>query len=148
MFPLKYTFTIPTYYIQNQLKSDKSENLTLTVYYIESVGKTKFINQKQKVMPVWTRQPQQQEGSYFFSGQFLVTKGVSEALSRAEIIGIYQEIQALVQEKNGLDYLQVFTDEDNRKLFFIDQLNKEMIESGEFNVKEHNYCTLMFAFEY
>ncbi|MEL6943848.1 MAG: hypothetical protein AAFO82_14395, partial [Bacteroidota bacterium] len=92
-------------------------------------------------MATWTRQVQEQEGTYFFSGKFLVTRGVNESLSQEEILAIYQNVQAFVQEKNGIDYLQVFLDESGRKLFFIDQLNKQMIESGDY-AAEHNYCTL------
>jgi hypothetical protein len=98
-------------------------------------------------MATWTLQPQEKEGSYFFSGTFLATRGVTEALSKEEIASIYGLIQQLVKENNGLDYLQVFVDEDGRKLFFIDQLNKEMIESGNFK-PEDNHCTLLFDYEY
>ena len=99
-------------------------------------------------MANWTRQPQEQEESYFFSGKFLVTRGIDTELSKEEILSIYENVQQFVQEKDGIDYLQVFTDEQNRKLFFIDQLNTEMIESGNFNLEEDNHCTLMFAHEY
>jgi hypothetical protein len=98
-------------------------------------------------MATWTRKPQEKEGSYFFSGQFLVTRGVNMELSPEEILAIYQDVQAFVKEKDGIDYLQVYVDEEGRKLFFIDQLNREMIESGDY-AEEHNHCTLMFAHEY
>lgn len=76
-----------------------------------------------------------------------MTKGVAHALSTDEIDAIYQDIRAYAKEQNGVDYLQVYTDEQGRKLFFIDQLSKNMIESGEF-WPEDNHCTLMFAHEY
>lgn len=96
----------------------------------------------------WKRKPQEQEGSYFFSGQFLVTRGIKDTLSDEEIKAIYFEVQKLVKEKNGLDYLQVYLHEDtSEKVFFIDQLNQEMIASGGF-LLEYNYCTLMLAEEY
>ena len=98
-------------------------------------------------MATWERKPQEQEGNYHFSGKFLVTRGVNEALSQEEILAIYQEIKQLVEEKEGLDYLQIFVNEKGDKLFFIDQLNKQMIESGDF-AAEHNYRTLMFSSEY
>lgn len=97
-------------------------------------------------MATWKRKPQEQEGTYFFSGKFVATKTVTEELSEIEILTIYQEIQKLVKEKNGLDYLQVF-EKNGQRLFFIDQLNKEMIASGEF-APEHHYCTLLFDYEY
>ena len=96
----------------------------------------------------WKRKPQEQEGTYFFSGKFLVTNGVQAKLTSEEILGIYQEIQQLVKEESGLDYLQVYIHEETKqKLFFIDQLNEEMLESGEF-APEHNHCTLLLAEEY
>ena len=99
-------------------------------------------------MANWKRQPQEQEGKYFFSGQFFITNGVRAELTDKEVLAIYKNVQEFVQEKNGIDYLQVFTDENNRKLFLIDQLSKDMIDSGDYDVDEQNYCTLMFAHEY
>lgn len=98
-------------------------------------------------MATWERQPQENEGTYFFSGTFYVTKGVNEELHPQEIAEIYQNVQAFVKEKNGIDYLQVFSNGKGRKLFFIDQLNTEMIESGQYQ-KEDNHCTLLWADEY
>lgn len=99
-------------------------------------------------MSKWKRQPQEQEGAYFFSGQFYITRGVQNLLSPEEIRVIYFEIQQLVKEQEGLDYLQVYIHEDTgRKLFYIDQLNKEMIGSGQYRT-EDNLSTLMLAEEY
>lgn len=99
-------------------------------------------------MTTWTRQPQEQENQkYQFSGQLIVTAGVSQALTKVEIIGIYYDILKFVEEKGSIDYLQVYTDEKNRKLFFIDQLDIEMLASGEY-APEDNHCTLLFAHEY
>lgn len=98
-------------------------------------------------MAIWTRQPQEREGSYYFSGQFLVTREVITELSKEEILSIYHDIQRFVQEQNGIDYLQTYFDEKERKLFFIDQLNKKTIESGDFK-KQDDHCTLLFAHEY
>ena len=96
----------------------------------------------------WKRKPQECDGEYFFSGRFLITAGVQRLLSDDEIRAIYLEIQSLVQLHNGLDYLQVYVHEDTeQKLFFIDQLNTEMIQSGEFR-EEDNHCTLLLAEEY
>jgi hypothetical protein len=57
----------------------------------------------------WTRKPQEQEGNYYFSGTFYLTAGVKQALSEEEIKAIYNDVQAFVKEKDGIDYLQVFT---------------------------------------
>ena len=98
-------------------------------------------------LDIWQHQPQEQEGSYLFSGSFYVTKGVNEKLSEQEIGNIYRYIKNKAQEEN-LDYLQVFLNsETEEKLFFIDQLDKAMIESGKY-LPEDNHCTLMFASEY
>lgn len=96
---------------------------------------------------IWTRKPQEQEGNYYFSGTFLVTRGVNNKLSQEEIAAIYLTIQQLVEQEDGLDYLQVFVNQRGDKLFFMDQLSKDMIEEGEFK-PEDNYCTLMFSHEY
>lgn len=98
-------------------------------------------------MTQWIRKPQEQHGNYFFTGNFYVTKGVVQELTIAEIAAIYLDVQKYVQEHNGADYLFVYTGTDGRKLFFIDNLNREMMESG-FYGPEDNYCTLMFAHEY
>ena len=98
-------------------------------------------------MATWTRKPQEQEGKYYFNGTLYLTAEVQQELSLEEIRDIYNDVQALVKEKDGIDYLQVFTNEKGDKLFFIDQLNKTMIESGEYP-SDFNYCTLMFAHEY
>ncbi len=97
---------------------------------------------------VWLMQPQDQEGEYFFSGQFYATRGIQERLSEIEILELYRRTQQLVRDKKGLDYLVVFKHKQTaEKLFFIDQLNKDMIASGNFRA-EDNHCTLLLADEY
>lgn len=99
-------------------------------------------------MTTWTRKPQERnDQKYFFSGQFYVTKTVYEQLPHDEISAIYNDVRRFAQEQDGIDYLQVYMDSTGRKLFFIDQLNKDMLESGEYE-NEHNYCTLLFDNEY
>jgi uncharacterized protein YjcR len=98
-------------------------------------------------MATWIRKPQETEGNYYFSGTFLVTAGVNTKIPEDEILQIYQEVLQAVQKHQGLDYLQVFTDERERKLFFIDQLDTSMIASGQYD-EEDNHCTLMFSNEY
>jgi hypothetical protein len=95
----------------------------------------------------WTRKQQEQEGKYFFSGNFYCTQRVNTEIPQDEIMAIYNDVKEFVKEKNGVDYLQVFEDRKGGKLFFIDQLNEEMIASGGFT-PEDNHCTLMFASEY
>lgn len=101
-----------------------------------------------KTLEKWLYQPQETDGTYKFLGSFFVTVGIQQILSHEEIFEIYLFIKSLVEEKEGLDYLQVFMNKDTgQKLFFIDQLNTEMIESGKYQ-KEDNYCTLLLASEY
>lgn len=95
----------------------------------------------------WTRKPQEQEGKYYFNGTLYLTAEIQEALTFEEIRDIYNDVQAFVKEKDGIDYLQVYVNEKGEKLFFIDQLSIDMIESGEYP-SDFNYCTLMFAHEY
>lgn len=96
----------------------------------------------------WVRQPQEQAGTYYFSGSFFVTQGVQALLTESEIYRIYTEVLYHVEQEHGLDYLQVFLRaSDGQKLYFIDQLNKEMIQGGEYD-PEDNHCVLMLAEEY
>ncbi len=99
-------------------------------------------------MKKWKRKLQEQQGTYYFSGKFLMTNGVQHLLSPEDILAIYQDVQQLVKENEGIDYLVTYIHEDTKqKLFFIDQLNKEMIDSGDY-APEYNVCTLMLAEEY
>lgn len=98
-------------------------------------------------MAQWTRKPQEKDGTYLFSGNFYTTRGVYGELSPQEIRAIHADVKAFAEAKQGIDYLQVYEDGQGRKLFFIDQLNREMIESGDYK-DEDNYCTLLFASEY
>lgn len=95
----------------------------------------------------WVRKQQEQEGTYRFSGAFFVTRGVQSKVRPEDIAAIYFEIQTLVQENNGLDYLQVFENGKGDRLFFIDQCNPEMMQDEAFK-PEDNYCTLLFNYEY
>ncbi len=99
-------------------------------------------------MATWTRKKQEFDNQkYQFSGQLIVTAGVSAALTKVEIIGIYYNVLKFVEEKGSIDYLQVYVDENGRKLFFIDHLDTDMIASGEYT-DEDNHCTLLFSHEY
>ena len=97
---------------------------------------------------IWLRQPQECEGSYMFSGTIYVSQGVSTLLSKDEISSILEDMRLFVTEKNGIDYLIVYQNQNTeQKLFFIDQLNREMIASGEYK-PEYNHATLILAEEY
>ena len=98
-------------------------------------------------MQTWTRRPQEREGTYKFSGTFLVTRGVLDTLSPKEIVAIYLDVQALVKETGGIDYLQVYENETGDRLYFIDQCDLEMMAQESFD-EEYNHCTLLFDYEY
>jgi len=100
-------------------------------------------------MAIWTRQPQEQQGNYHFSGKFLVTQRVNETIPKQEILQIYQDTLQAVKDNNGLDYLQVFKNEKGVKLFLIDATSKDMFDSGEYdpNDMEYNNCVLCYPNE-
>lgn len=97
----------------------------------------------------WERLPAEQEkGDYWFDGRFLVTSTVDSTLSREELLLIYADIQNLVGQHGGQDYLQVYVQKDeDYKLFLIDNVSRSSLLRGE-HPSEHNYCTLMFDYEY
>lgn len=95
----------------------------------------------------WKRKPPETTGTYFFSGQFYITQGVQASLTPEEISAIYQDLQAFVKQENGVDYLQAYEHEDGRIVWIIDQLNQEMIESGDY-LPEYNHCTMILPHEY
>ena len=98
-------------------------------------------------MSNFARKPQENEGSYFFSGRLFITQGVQNALAIEEVHAIHRDVKAFVVQENGIDYLQVYEFEDGRVVWLIDQLNKEMIESGDYEA-EDNHCTMLLPEEY
>lgn len=95
----------------------------------------------------WNRKPQEVPGKYFFSGNFYATQGVVRELSREEIQQIYADVRNFVTQENGIDYLQVYEHPDGRKVWLIDQLDEQMIASGDY-APEHNHCTMLLPEEY
>ena len=94
----------------------------------------------------WVRKPQ--EHDYWFSGQFKITDQVKELLDEIEIMAIYFETQELARKKQGLGHLQIFErSSDGKQLWFIDNLTRSQIKSGEHS-REENYCTLMVSEEH
>lgn len=96
---------------------------------------------------LWIRKPQETEGTHYFSRTLLVTPAVLQHFSPADIIAIYLDIKQFVEENNGADYLQIYINDLGDKLYLIDQLNREMVESGIYK-EEDNYSVLMFSHEY
>jgi hypothetical protein len=104
-------------------------------------------NSQKPIMATWTRRPQECNGSYFFSGKLIATMKVVAEIPIEEITQIWDDLREFIKQENGVDRLQIYTNETGARLYFIDQLNKEMIETNMFG-DEDNYCTLMFAEEY
>ena len=92
------------------------------------------------------KKPEYESGDYFFTGKFYVTAGVQATVHPDEIFRIYMEMLHLVSKQGGQDYLQVYTHKST-KLFLIDNLSREMIQSGNYS-NEDNSCTLLLADEY
>ena len=96
----------------------------------------------------WVRQPQENEDSYMFSGQLLITSGARSLLSDEEVNYIITDVKEFVKQENGIDYLQVYQhSKTKQKLFFIDQLNRDMIAFGGYK-PEHNHATILLPSEY
>jgi hypothetical protein len=100
-------------------------------------------------MATWKRKPQECEGNYRFEGQLFVTYEVQVDIPKEEIIEIIEQTRQAVEEHGGIDYLQVFENEFGNKLYFIASVNKEMIESGEFDPGdiEYNNCVICYPHE-
>lgn len=102
-------------------------------------------------MKKWTRQPEEQSGDYYFSGQSVMTSGVNQLLTQKDVFCVDLILSRAVMQNDGLDYLQVFECEDGRVVWAIDQLSKSMKRSGDYTpeqVKEYDYWTLLLPEEY
>jgi len=66
--------------------------------------------------------PQEQEGTYQFSGKFVATRNAIEKFGEPVIFAAYTILQKEVKQKGGLDYLQVF-EIDGQRLWFIDDVS-------------------------
>ena len=68
---------------------------------------------------MWTRS-QEVEGDCRFDGRGLMTRAVADSLSPFDVVEITRQLRASVKTHDGLDYLQIFTSEDGRKVWAID----------------------------
>lgn len=93
-------------------------------------------------MPKWIRKPQEQPGKYRFNGQLYITATVQSQLTADEIRAIVEDIRNYAKKEDGIDYLQVYEEENGtRRLFFIDQLDDGMRLE---HPPEDNHATLLF----
>lgn len=106
---------------------------------------------EQKEKQTWVRQPQEQDGDYFFNGKVFVTSNVHQELSENELKEILIDLFCFIKQQNGCDYLQIYKHEDGRKIYVIDQLSKSMMDSDNYTheeIQEYNSCTVLFNWEY
>jgi len=96
-------------------------------------------------MGKWSLKKQERPGTYRFDGASYVTREVCDTIHPLVIVKMIVLIQDLVQANNGMDYLQVFENENGETIFFIDQLNDEMKKDC---TQEDNYFTILFSWEY
>ena len=66
--------------------------------------------------------PQEQEGDYQFSGQFVSTRAALDKFGEAVIVAAHIMLLKEVKRKGGLDYLQVL-EVDGERLWFIDDIS-------------------------
>ena len=66
--------------------------------------------------------PQEKEGDYRFSGQFVSTRAALDKFGQAVIVAAHIMLLKEVKQKGGLDYLQVF-EVDGERLGFIDDIS-------------------------
>jgi hypothetical protein len=102
-------------------------------------------------MNKWRRKEKERDGDYYFSGRAYMTRGVQRELSDVEITWIIADLKQAVREHDGLDYLQVYTADDGRTIWVIDQLSTSMKESDDYTdeqLKQYDYFTLLLPSEY
>ena len=99
----------------------------------------------------WKRQPQEMENDYTFSGKFKITQGVGATLKPAEIFAIWLDLEGFVLSKGGVDYLQIFKNQNaDETVYCIDQLSESMKKEDYTaeEVKAYDYFTMLLAREY
>lgn len=96
----------------------------------------------------WTWKPQECTGDYLFNGQYVVTKGVSETLDFIEILALQNFVKRLVKLNKSLDYFQVFTCSDGRKIWIIDNYSTERKSTMDQEELENDYYTMLLPTEY
>ncbi len=99
----------------------------------------------------WTRKPQEQPGNYLFGGLIYMTSGIQDALDQHDVLAIVHDLKKSVEASDGLDYLQVYTHKDGRKVWVLDNLSEDRLTSGDLTQaekREHDYFTIMLPEEY
>ena len=100
---------------------------------------------------MFKRKPQEKAGTYTFSGKASITSGAQDVLSPDELVFILGDVQAFARSEDGIDYLQVYEHEDGRRIWCIDQLNRQMKESGDYTpeqIEEFDHWTILLPEEH
>lgn len=71
-------------------------------------------------MATWKREPEETPGSHRFDSHPYNTPGIRQTLTQAEQLELMRMLEAAVKEHDGLDYLQVFSCDDGRRVWVID----------------------------
>ncbi len=114
-------------------------------FFNQNLCKLDKQNKKTIVGDRWNYQPQEQEGDYWFDGNAYMTNNIQEQIPSHELQAIILFLKRLVEQKKGLDYLQVFKLENGTKIFVIDNLSRSQ---KEIYAPEHHYFTILFSYEY
>ncbi len=97
-------------------------------------------------MAIWTRLPQEQEDQdFWFAGSCFLTRGVTTTLTSEEVLFILTDLHEFVNQKQGIDYLQVYERDDGLRVWVIDQVPKSELNAHPLS---HNHFTLLFPEEY
>lgn len=98
-----------------------------------------------KNMATWKRRPQEQTGSYRFTGTLYMTSAVRDTIPGDELFTIIIDLATSVLLHDGLDYLQIYDSSMGLTLYIIDQLSVSMKKEPP---PEDNFATILFNWEY
>ena len=101
-------------------------------------------------MATWQWLLQKQSGSHFFTGKLInINCSVIDDIQLPEILLLLDVVRKFAERLNGLNAVQVFVNsqDSSKKLYLVDNLSKEMIESGKFKEVE-NICSVMWDYEF
>lgn len=80
-----------------------------------------------------------------------MTEGIRGTLDQHDVLVIVHDLRKSVQASDGLDYLQVYSHKDGRKVWVIDNLSEERLTSDDLTdaeKREHDYFTILLPDEY
>ena len=90
-------------------------------------------------MKNWKRIPQANyDGEFCFRGKVLISLKIFNELSITDILFILRDVKSLVKEKEGIDKIQEYEDENGTKIF---------LEDKNINLPNSNFCTMRFSSE-